>query len=86
MPEVRQLLAEAATRLGDRAEAAILLAHALGRSRTWLLAHADEPAEGAGAAAFAALVDRRAAGEPVAYLTGHRGFWTLELEDRKSVV
>ena len=80
MPEVRQLLADAATRLGDRAEAAILLAHALGKSRSWLVAHADDPAEPSGAAAFAALVERRAAGEPVAYLTGHRGFWTLELE------
>ncbi|UGB46163.1 peptide chain release factor N(5)-glutamine methyltransferase [Frateuria edaphi] len=80
MPEVRQLLAEATTRLGDRAEAAILLAHALGKPRSWLLAHADDPADRAGAAAFAALVERRAAGEPVAYLTGHRGFWTLDLE------
>jgi len=80
MPEVRQLLAEATTRLGDRAEAAILLAHALGKPRSWLLAHADDPADTAGAAAFAALVERRVAGEPVAYLTGHRGFWTLDLE------
>ncbi|MGN2254434.1 peptide chain release factor N(5)-glutamine methyltransferase [Frateuria sp. GZRe12] len=80
MPEVRQLLAEAATRLDDRAEAAILLAHALGKPRSWLLAHADDQADTAGAAAFAALVERRAAGEPVAYLTGHRGFWTLDLE------
>src|SRR6185312_15239860 len=31
-------------------------------------------------ATFEALVARRAAGEPVAYLTGRRGFWTLELE------
>lgn len=80
MPEVRQLLAEAAARLGDRADAAILLAHALGKSRTWLVAHADDPADASDVAAFAALVERRAAGEPVAYLTGHRGFWTLELE------
>jgi release factor glutamine methyltransferase len=80
MPEVRQWLADAAARLGDRAEADILLAHALGRSRSWLIAHADDAVDAAGAAAFAALVQRRAAGEPVAYLTGHRGFWTLELE------
>ncbi|UGB38625.1 peptide chain release factor N(5)-glutamine methyltransferase [Frateuria soli] len=80
MPEVRQLLAGAATRLRDRAEAAILLAHALGKSRSWLLAHSDDAVDPTDAAAFAALVERRAAGEPVAYLTGHRGFWTLELE------
>jgi release factor glutamine methyltransferase len=80
MPELRQLLAAAAARLGDRAEADILLAHALGKPRSWLIAHADDPADAAGAAAFAALVERRAAGEPVAYLTGRRGFWTLDLE------
>jgi release factor glutamine methyltransferase len=80
MPEVRQLLAAATARLGDRAEAGILLAHALGKPRSWLVAHADDPADAAGAAAFDALVERRASGEPVAYLTGHRGFWTLELE------
>jgi release factor glutamine methyltransferase len=80
MPEVRQLLAAAAARLGDRTEAGILLAHTLGKPRSWLVAHADDPADAEGAAAFAALVERRAAGEPVAYLTGRRGFWTLELE------
>jgi release factor glutamine methyltransferase len=80
MPELRRLLAEAAARLGDRAEAGILLAHALGRPRSWLFAHADDPVDAAGAAAFAALVERRAAGEPVAYLVGRRGFWTLDLE------
>jgi release factor glutamine methyltransferase len=80
MPEVRHLLADAAERLDDRAEAGILLAHALGKPRSWLIAHADDPVDAAAAAAFAALVERRAAGEPVAYLTGHRGFWTLELE------
>jgi release factor glutamine methyltransferase len=80
MPELRRLLAEAAARLGDRAEAGILLAHALGRPRSWLFAHADDPVDAAGAAAFAALVERRAAGDPVAYLVGRRGFWTLDLE------
>jgi release factor glutamine methyltransferase len=80
MPELRQLLAEAAARLGDRAEAGILLAHALGKPRSWLFAHADDPVDAAGIAAFTALVERRAAGEPVAYLVGRRGFWTLDLE------
>jgi release factor glutamine methyltransferase len=28
---------------------------------------------------FEALLSRRAAGEPVAYLTGTQGFWTLDL-------
>ncbi|MCX7514051.1 peptide chain release factor N(5)-glutamine methyltransferase [Frateuria sp. STR12] len=80
MPDLRQLRAAAIARLGDRVEADILLAHALGKPRSWLIAHADDAVDPAGASAFAALVERRAAGEPVAYLTGRRGFWTLELE------
>ena len=63
----------------DAADADLLLAHALGRSRAWLLAHADDAIAAADATRFQALVERRAAGEPVAYLIGSRGFWTLEL-------
>ncbi|NUR22017.1 peptide chain release factor N(5)-glutamine methyltransferase [Frateuria sp.] len=80
MPELRHLLADAAARLGDRAEADILLGHVLGTPRSWLIAHADDALADSDVAAFAALVARREAGEPVAYLTGRRGFWTLELE------
>lgn len=65
---------------GVRAEAEILLAHALGRSRTWLFTHAEDPIDTDAAAAFEALVARRQAGEPVAYLTGARGFWRFDLE------
>ena len=75
---VAALLARARRRL-DPAEAELLLAHALGRSRTWLLAHGDDEIAADDAASFEALVERRAAGEPVAYLTGSRGFWSLDL-------
>ncbi|PWK82368.1 peptide chain release factor N(5)-glutamine methyltransferase [Fulvimonas soli] len=80
MAEVRALLAAAAARLGERIDAELLLAHALGRPRGWLFAHADDPVPADVQAAFSALVERRAAGEPVAYLVGSRGFWSLELE------
>ena len=73
------LLREAAARIG-REDAEPLLVHALGRDRAWLFAHATDPVAGEAATAFRALVERRAAGEPVAYLTGHRGFWTLDLK------
>lgn len=63
----------------DAVDAEFLLAHVLGRSRSWLLAHRDEAVPDADAAAFDALVQRRAAGEPVAYLTGQRGFWRFDL-------
>lgn len=63
-----------------RHEAEVLLLHVLGRERAWLFAHGDSPVEAMQRQRFLALVARRAAGEPVAYLTGRRGFWTLDLE------
>jgi release factor glutamine methyltransferase len=63
----------------DAADAELLLAHALGRSRSWLYAHRDDPVDPADAERFRALLARRAAGEPVAYLTGRRGFWSFDL-------
>ena len=64
----------------ERADAEVLLAHALGRSRAWLFAHARDPVDVDAEVAFRALATRRAAGEPVAYLTGSQGFWSLDLE------
>lgn len=63
-----------------RIDAEILLAHALAKSRTWLFMHADDPLDDAVAARFSALIERRRAGEPVAYLVGQRGFWRFDLE------
>ena len=64
----------------DAADARLLLAHALDRPAAWLYAHGadaiDEPAR----QRFDRLLDARMQGQPVAYLTGTRGFWTLELE------
>jgi len=80
MAEVRQALTSATEMLGDRLEAELLLVHALGKPRSWLIAHADDELDAAHAAAFDALVKRRSEGEPVAYITGRRGFWSLDLE------
>lgn len=80
---LRDALAAATARLpGDEArhEAERLLLHAIERPRSWLFAHATDPLPGPRQRAFDALVARRLAGEPVAYLTGRRGFWTLDLE------
>ncbi len=80
--EVRQLLADAAAALPGvegRHEAELLLLQVLGRERSWLFAHATDTVGDAEASAFAALLARRVAGEPVAYLLGRRGFWTLDL-------
>lgn len=59
-----------------RLDAELLMAHAIGIPReTLLLAHLDDPAP----AAFAPLLARRLAHEPIAYITGTRAFWTIEL-------
>ena len=76
---VDRLLRAARSRI-DAVDAQWLLAHALDRPIAWLYAHADEPVDDATAARFEVLVERRVAGEPVAYLTGRRGFWTFELQ------
>jgi release factor glutamine methyltransferase len=78
MPRLDQLLREAASRI-DAGDAAVLLAHAVGRPRSWLYAHGDDDIEAATADAFASLLARREAGEPVAYLIGRRGFWRFDL-------
>ncbi len=80
--QVRAALIEGATRLAlhsetPRLDAELLMANALGVSREdLLLRRLDDPAP----AAFASLLARREAGEPVAYITGRRAFWTIELE------
>ncbi|KQQ83004.1 protein-(glutamine-N5) methyltransferase, release factor-specific [Xanthomonas sp. Leaf131] len=73
-----RLLRRAAEQI-DRSDAELLLLHALERDRAWLFAHGRDVVAESVAQTFQALVRRRQAGEPVAYLTGTRGFWTLEL-------
>ncbi|MDE1962293.1 MAG: peptide chain release factor N(5)-glutamine methyltransferase [Xanthomonadaceae bacterium] len=80
MTEVRHALGDAGRRLGGRVDAEVLLQHVLRRPASWLVAHADDVLSLADEQAFAALVQRRLAGEPVAYITGRRWFWSLELE------
>jgi release factor glutamine methyltransferase len=78
-PCVATLLAVARARI-DAVDAEWLLAHALGRSHGWLYAHADDAVDDATRVRYENLVERRSGGEPVAYLTGRRGFWTLDLQ------
>jgi release factor glutamine methyltransferase len=60
------------------AEARLLLRHVLDANAAWLEAHRDDLLPRSAAEAFAALVERRAAGEPVAYLLGFREFYGRE--------
>jgi release factor glutamine methyltransferase len=76
---IADALAQARARGVERLDAQLLLAHLTGRARTWLLAHDDMRLEAPHATAFAALLARRAAGEPLAYLVGEREFHGLTL-------
>jgi release factor glutamine methyltransferase len=69
-----------AARAIERRDAEILLAAAWRRSRAQLLAYAPEPVPAEVAARFVDSCQRRARGEPVAYLLGHREFWSLHFE------
>jgi release factor glutamine methyltransferase len=62
-----------------RADAEVLLAHALGTTRTGLVLMARRPLEDEAARRYALLVDRAAAREPVHYLVGEREFWSMPL-------
>jgi release factor glutamine methyltransferase len=60
-------------------EAALLLAYVLEVPRVRLHSHPEQPLRSSQREAFFALVERRTKGEPLAYLTGRREFWSLEL-------
>ena len=76
---VRARNALEATSATPRLDADILLANVLGWSRTRLLAHAGASLDSGSGLRFEALVQRRCGGEPIAYLTGRREFWSLDL-------
>lgn len=80
MSSVRTALA-AARRLGlERLDAQLLLAHVLGRDRSWLIANDDACVSAEALERFEPLVSRRAQGEPFAYLVGVKEFHGLELQ------
>jgi release factor glutamine methyltransferase len=62
-----------------RLDAELLLGKVLGVSRTALIARHHHPVSMDQQREFGELISRRAAGEPVAYLTGSREFWSLPL-------
>ncbi len=71
------LLAQARERLGAPREANRLVGHALGMSLTVLYAHPERVVTAEEKQRALDLVDRRAGGEPVAYITGEREFHGL---------
>ncbi|HET9048373.1 MAG TPA: peptide chain release factor N(5)-glutamine methyltransferase [Chiayiivirga sp.] len=62
-----------------RRELERLLEHALDTDRAWLFAHPEHELGEDERARLASLLHRRQQGEPLAYVLGHVGFWTLDL-------
>ena len=79
-------LAGAASLLGIRLDAELLLAHVLDVSRANLVARDERELTPEEQGDFERLLARRMAGEPLAYLTGTREFWSLELEVTRDVL
>jgi len=91
MPTVAGALRQARRRLQAHSDSAdldarLLLAHTLGVSTTRLFTAPQAGIESADWVHFKRLIERRAAGEPLAYISGRCGFWTLELAVDPSVL
>ena len=85
MTRVAGVIAALRERLGAASpsaalDAEILVAHVAATGRSALAADPDRPLGPEELLALESLARRRLAGEPVAYLTGRREFWSLELE------
>ncbi len=70
----------------DDLDARVLLQAALGVSHAYLVAHPEHIVAGEPLARYLALAVRRAAGEPVAYLTGGREFFSLDFKVTPAVL
>jgi release factor glutamine methyltransferase len=82
MTDISTLLNQATAEAGlglQRIDTEFLLAHCLGKTRSWLYAFSDQQLSDRQVEDFMAMAKRRVAGEPVAYITGRRGFWSLDL-------
>jgi release factor glutamine methyltransferase len=83
--KIRTLLLSATETLAPcsesaRLDAELLLCHILDKPRSYLFSRPEQELTGAQAHAFTQLLQRRQQGEPMAYLTGEREFWSLMLK------
>jgi release factor glutamine methyltransferase len=84
-PQLRELLASASSRLAastdtPQLDAQVTLAHVLGRTRTWILAHPDSLTDTSQADRYEQLLLRLEQGEPLAYVLGHQEFFGLDFD------
>jgi len=69
-----------------RATAEILLAHVISADRIDLYLRYDQPLNSDELSRFKTLIKRRANREPVAYILGHKEFWSMDLEVNRNVL
>lgn len=92
MPTITQAINEGASQLKasgveqDRRTAGVLLAHVLGIDRTHLLTKSNEHITGPQYEDYFKLIQRRAAGEPLQYITGHQEFYGLDFRVTPAVL
>ena len=92
MPTIADVLKQAAARLRDAAvpndllDAQTLLAHALGKDRTYLIINFNETLADDLQTKYQSFIERRAAGEPLQYIVGHQEFYGLEFEVTPAVL
>jgi release factor glutamine methyltransferase len=82
---VAELLESGTRSIGDASDtpdvdARVLLQALLRRNHAWLIAHGGETVEPGIVRQFHDWVKRRSRSEPVAYITGRKAFWTLDLK------
>ena len=71
----------------DYRDAELLLLHCLGRDeRSWLIAHDHDELPTDIVEAFSSMSKERLKGVPLAYLLGHREFWSLKLKVTRDVL
>jgi release factor glutamine methyltransferase len=80
---IQQCLQQAAQQLkmsqSPRLDAEVMLAHILNVPRSYLYAHFSDVLSAEVQTQFEVLLSRRLSGEPIAYLLGHKEFWSMEL-------
>ncbi len=91
MATIQELLAFATLELKasqdiPQLEAQVLLAHVLGQTRAYLYTWPEKEVSSKEEAEFLALLNRRLNHEPIAYLTGHKEFWSLDFEVTKDTL
>lgn len=90
MSSVGELLRWGQGQLAGSEEAAgdaqALLAHVLGRDRSWLFAWSEQDVTARDEASYRELLAQRLRGRPIAHITGQRAFWTLQLRVDESTL